>query len=62
MSEVDEVESSVSVKFIMTLSWFEKRLTYHNLKENFHENIIPSQIADEMWIPSLIFTNQDDRY
>ena len=61
ISDLDEVDSSISVKFKLILSWFENRLMYHNLKETSDENIIEDKTAEKMWIPPLKFANYEDK-
>ena len=61
ISELDEVDSSISVKFKLILSWFENRLMYHNLKDTSDENIIEDKTAEKMWIPPLKFANYEDK-
>ena len=58
---VSEVDSSVSLKFRLNLSWYENRLVYHNLKKDSQDNIL-TVTAEKMWIPPLIFANYHDRY
>ena len=58
---VSEVDSSVSLKFRLNLSWYENRLVYHNLKKDSQDNIL-TVTAEKMWIPPLIFEDYHDRY
>ena len=55
--EINEVEESLTIRSLITRQWYDKRLTYHNLKEN--ENFNTLSIADQniLWYPSIQFDN-----
>ena len=43
----------------VTLSWFDPRITFRNLKENERDNILNDSEKSKIWLPTLIFTNSN---
>ena len=54
ISEVDEL---FSVKFELTMSWIDPRLTFLNLKKDTTMNIVSPVEAEKMWYPVVVFVN-----
>ena len=60
MTKFREVEHSFNSKFLITVKWFDNRLTFRNLKANVFKNVIGVQQNQLVWIPPLIFDNSDN--
>ena len=43
----------------MTISWFDPRITFRNLKEKEENNILSSEETSKLWLPTLVFTNSN---
>ena len=54
ISEVDEL---FSVKFKVTMTWVDPRLTFLNLKKDITMNIVSPIDAAKMWYPIVVFIN-----
>ena len=54
---VNEVEQSFKLKIILLMSWYDYRLTYHNLKINRMSNIPTYDEVINLWVPAIIFDN-----
>ena len=49
------------MKFNVELKWTDNRLQYQNLNKHQFWNAIPSNLANEIWKPHLVFENNDNR-
>ena len=49
------------MKFKVILCWLDHRLLYKNLKERTWENHIKTSVAEQLWVPPLIFKNTETR-
>ena len=54
ISEVDEL---FSVKFKLTMTWRDPRLTFRNLKDDTSLNQVNLSEALNIWLPILVFVN-----
>ena len=54
-----EVNHAIDFKFEISMEWFEKRVKYHNLKEEITLNRLTSSEMAELWIPYVIYHNTD---
>ena len=54
ISEVDEL---FSVKFKLSMTWKDPRLTFLNLKEDISFNKVNLSEASNIWYPVLVFVN-----
>ena len=43
------------------LKWMDNRLSFQNLNTDCFENVVPSEIADDIWKPKLIFSNHNEK-
>ena len=55
--DIRELDMSLKLGFSLTLTWNDPRLSFHNLKEDQHTNILPHSIAEAIWILGLLFQN-----
>ena len=56
--EVHENSDTFMTKFSYTRNWFDRRLTYKNLKHDSRRmNLLPPAAIDAIWYPQLIFDN-----
>ena len=54
---ISEVEELFCVKFKLTLTWKDPRLTFLNLKEDSSMNIVSPVEAAKIWYPVVVFMN-----
>ena len=54
---ISEVAELFSVKFKLTMSWIDPRLTFLNLKEDASMNIVAPTEAAKIWYPVVVFIN-----
>ena len=53
-----EIEMTFKVNFIISIMWYDNRLTFRNLKDEIDgENNLGQEMRDEIWIPRLVFCN-----
>ena len=61
--KITEVESKISMKLQLTLSWIDERLMFVNLRgevgNGSEENMLSKRMQDKIWLPNLIFVNTD---
>lgn len=57
VQSISEVAELFSVKFKLTMSWIDLRLTFLNLKEDSSMNIVGPTQAAEIWYPIVVFIN-----
>ena len=60
ISDIEEITMSFNVKFSLTLSWKDERLTFYNLNQRDQSNIVGGTDRKNIWIPPLIFSNTND--
>ena len=56
-SEIDVNKMKMTVDFILNFSWFDSRLSFHNLKESFSLNSLSLAEMQQLWFPEITFTN-----
>ena len=54
---IDEVEQIINIQFQLTLSWFDGRLQYFNLKEDKILNTLTFAELEDIWVPQILFSN-----
>ena len=54
---ISEVEELFSVKFKLTMTWVDSRLTFLNLKEDTSMNKVSPLEAEKIWYPVVLFIN-----
>ena len=54
------VENKIKVQFSLSMSWYDSRLMFKNLKAREYYNVLNPKTT-ELWIPSLGFHNTEDR-
>jgi hypothetical protein len=55
-----EVDMEFFLKFQIRKEWFDKRLTYWNLKLRRYANTLSLDEKESIWLPILVFTNTDN--
>ena len=58
--EIKELEGYWQVKVSFSLSWYDKRLEYQNLKDNIDLNILADEERELIWFPEVLFVNNDE--
>ncbi len=54
----EEIEMTFKVNFLISIMWYDNRLTFQNLKEeNDGENNLGEDMWNVIWIPRLVFSN-----
>ena len=48
-------ESTFDVSFGINITWFDRELNFHYLKNNENENIIPKEEKEKIWVPDINF-------
>ena len=57
--EVNEAEQFLKNTMTITRTWFDRRLTYHNLKEGKRSNVLSDESKESIWYPNIVFENID---
>ena len=57
LGEFEDITMSYRCKFHLILKWFDKRLTYHNLKKDMYKNNLGKEELEMIWIPPVLFNN-----
>ena len=57
--DVVELEMEFNVKIRLTLSWYDRRLEFYNLKADTKNNLLSLDEKVLLWIPGVIFGNTD---
>ena len=56
-SSIDVNTMSLTVDFVMDLTWFDGRLSFYNLKESRALNSLSLEEMKALWIPTTVFVN-----
>ncbi|TRY78459.1 hypothetical protein TCAL_11687 [Tigriopus californicus] len=56
-SEIDVNKMKISIDFYLSMTWFDPRLTFHNLREGFALNPLSLEEMKSLWFPELSFVN-----
>ena len=59
--EIGEIEMLFRCQFKLFLEWFDSRVTFYNLKENQLLNTLVEDEKQNIWTPSMIFDNTDEK-
>ena len=57
---IHEVEEKFRVKFCITMTWKDSRLTFLNLKHDSDLNAVALNEAGKMWLPIVVFENTEN--
>ena len=60
--KIDEVNRKLHVAFEFELYWYDSRLTFNNLKEIKHLNVLTPEQIQQIWIPQVIFVNTQKQF
>ena len=50
-----------TMNFNVWLKWVDERLEYQNLKKSLFQNVVPWEVANQLWQPLLVFGNMNER-
>ena len=53
--EINEQDHIIELKFSISLTWYEARASYYNLKANPALNVLNGDEIQQIWIPYMIF-------
>jgi hypothetical protein len=56
---IKELDSSFSAAFKLSIVWTDNRLHFNNLKDTRARNIVGKRNREDIWMPSLTFTNTE---
>ena len=62
LDKIEDVKMSFSVKFILQVEWFDKRLTWENLNTDNNLNIPAKDVLDNIWVPAVVFENTENMF
>ena len=51
--DIKELEGRFRVKLNVRLQWYDKRLTYQNLREDYSLNMLDSEEFESIWFPKV---------
>lgn len=57
---IEDVQQAIHLEFILSISWFDSRLRYLNLREDIHANKLSPAEKNSIWRPRLEFPNVQD--
>ena len=55
--DIDTLQSTYLVDFIISMRWNDPRLTFKNLKPIYYLNAIPFYVVEKMWVPEMSMPN-----
>ena len=55
----DDLTMTYTIKFKLILKWYDHHLTFANLKDNFHDNLVGYEKKHSIWIPPICMNNSD---
>ena len=59
VQKINEVDGTFQVQYILSLSWYDSRLSFKNLKAELNSNTLNLNEKESVWIPKIIFANTD---
>ena len=59
--EIEEVDHSIHLQFLINLQWKENRVKYQNLKEETSLNAPTDSDIGQLWLPLVIYENTDQK-
>ena len=57
--DINELSMEYKVRVLLTMEWYDPRITFRNLKDQKEENIISLEESNHLWLPSLCFKNSN---
>ena len=55
--EINTLELSYTVDFILLMQWIDPRLQFYNLREQYDLNALSNTVQSKIWAPALSFPN-----
>ena len=65
IQDINEVENTFEVPFILLLSWRDSRLQFKNLQHNIGRNLLSDDEKDKkkgIWSPTVVFKNTNEKH
>ena len=59
--DIHELESYFNVRLKVSLFWFDKRITFKNLKPNGTQNLLDKSDIENIWLPEVVFSNSNNK-
>ena len=59
ISNFNDLAMTYTIKFVLRLNWFDHHLTYANLKDNLHDNMVGYEKKHSIWIPPITLNNSE---
>jgi hypothetical protein len=60
INNVEELKMEFTLRLKVTISWFDPRIQFKNLREEEDNNIIGPAEMQKIWLPFLLFSNSND--
>lgn len=57
LQNIRELDMSFDAKFTITMEWFDSRLTYKNIFDNYLTNLVKEENKAQIWLLELVFNN-----
>ncbi len=55
--DLKELESVYTVQLLLYMTWYDRRLSFKNLRTRRESNIVPEATMQQLWLPELVFFN-----
>ena len=55
--DINTLQSTYLVDFVISMRWLDPRLSYKNLKEIYYLNAIPFDVVQKIWVPDMSMPN-----
>ena len=59
--EIEEVDHSIHIQFMISMQWKENRVNYHNLKKKTSLNALAEKDVNKLWLPLVVYDNTDQK-
>ena len=59
--EIEEIDHSIHLQFMISMQWKENRVMYQNLKKKTSLNALGSDDVNKLWLPLVVFDNTDQK-
>ncbi len=59
IQDIQELQSTYTLRLLLEMIWYEDRLSFKNLKPNAESNIVSEKLFKQVWLPVLVFDNSN---
>ena len=59
--EIEEVDHSIHIQFMISMQWKENRVSYHNLRKKTSLNALAENDVNKLWLPLVVYDNTDQK-